>query len=251
MRDRSTTERGKWGGQDPNLLGDRQAEVGDTSGAASSCREVDPTAFVPPPAPGPSWPGWCLLLPAGSTPASTLAPLYGPEQGPDGQSRMLGCSPRVLGSSPSEFLAEPGCRWWGTGLGWPGAASCAIRRALTKSRSSSSEQGGGQGRGLGEQREAAASPVSSSPGRLTGSVPWRLSTSQETPRGCRILSWELGPSHNPLQPPWHSPAEPSGLMENQKLNAAASPPELVLASLSLASVYSLEVQDSHQLASGP
>lgn len=33
-------------------------------------------------------------------------------------------------------------------------------------------------------------------------------------------------------------------MENQKLNAAASPPELVLASLSLASVYSLEVQDS-------
>lgn len=92
-------------------------------------------------------------------PAPTLVPPKGPGQGHGGRGRTLGWSPWVLGSSPSVFLAEPGCRWWGMGGGRPGAASCVIRRH--------SPRAGGEARRVRPQPPPA--PQTGRPGASHGS----------------------------------------------------------------------------------
>lgn len=159
------------------------------------------------------WPGCCLLIPAGPSPVPTLAPLQGLRQGPDGRGRTLGGSPRVLGSSPSEFLAEPGCRWWGMGLGGPGGSQLCNQAAL---RVASPRQGVGRVE-AGEQREGRAPPASSAPLR-----PGAWLVAQEIQEGLQESAGDRGS--------WRGLVQPPGLMKIRG-EALRPQPELVLAPL--------------------
>lgn len=170
--------------------------------------------------------GWCLL-PAGPSPALTLAPLQS-----QGRALMAGAEPwagahRCLEAAPVsswQSQAAGGGECAGGGQGQPAVSS----GRLSGRRKAASC---GQSRGGGAQRAGLAPPASNSPPRNGGSVPRKLR------RRCRSQQ-EAG-----TIVPCCRAAQPPSLMENRKLNAAASQPELVLASLPQASfpIYSLNI----------
>lgn len=97
----------------------------------------------------------------------------GPGKDPDGQGRTLGWRPRVLGCSPSEFLAEPVCRWWGAGPVAGGSQLCN----QAGSHHSQPKGGGAQGGAEGGPAHLPPAPLAAQPRVSRGEL--RVQEAQE------------------------------------------------------------------------
>lgn len=207
---REARQRGKWGGQRPHAprgpggRGGKQAGMGDTGGTWAFSREEH--VLLPAHSPTCS----CTLL-ARLVPSPACWPLSSPDlgasaprpgQGSDDWGRTLGWSPRVLGSSPSEFLAELGCRWWGMGLGRPGAASCVMRQHST-SRQEVGRAGAQVSRGRAQPR------LPQVPSHAALEYPMGAQGPGNSDGAVGVLAGGWDPRYNLRQPSWCSPAQPS------------------------------------------